>query len=225
MPTRERTSVSAGLPVPAPLPSLQTAFSRRAALFGAVTATGFLAAAGTSALGQGSATTTASPSALDPIDATLIACAGRTVALVRRLDRVLELRADAEDVIDRWNFANKPEAPDLPKARSSMVVTDVSTATHRIMQFSEPLDDGDQGQGEADLLAYREAREAHKRAVADKVAQSRVPHLSKLFERTQKRLIRSVEQLTDMQPGSPGRARRQSLGSCCARRDRQRRGR
>ncbi len=40
MSTRDRTSVPAGLPVPAPLPSLQTAFSRRAALFGAVTATG-----------------------------------------------------------------------------------------------------------------------------------------------------------------------------------------
>ncbi len=140
------------------------------------------------------------PSALGPIDATVIACTGRTVALVRRLDRALELRADAEEVIDRWDFANKPEVPDLPKARSRMVVTDLSTATHRIMQFSEPLDDGDQEPGEADLLAYREAREAHKRAVADKMAQSRVPHLSKLFERTQKRLIRSVERLTEMQP-------------------------
>ncbi len=200
MSTRDRTSMPAGLPVPAPLPSLQTAFSRRAALFGAVTATGFLAAAGTSALGQGSATT-ASPSALDPIDATLIACAGRTVALVRRLDRVLELRADAEDVIDRWNFANLPDEPVLPKARSRMEVTDLSTATHRIMQFSEPLDNDTQG--ETDLLAYKAAREAHKQAVADKLTQSRVPHLSKLFERTQKRLIRSVEQLTDMQPGSP----------------------
>ncbi len=69
MKTRSRGNASglpdAALPVPAPLPSLPTAFSRRAALFGAVTATGFLAAAGTSALDQGSATT-ASPPAIDP---------------------------------------------------------------------------------------------------------------------------------------------------------------
>ena len=35
--------------MPAPLPSLPTAFSRRAALFGAVTAPGFLGAAGAAA--------------------------------------------------------------------------------------------------------------------------------------------------------------------------------
>ena len=49
----------------APLPSLPTAFSRRAALFGAVSATGFLAAAGASALAKGDAAA-ALPSALDP---------------------------------------------------------------------------------------------------------------------------------------------------------------
>ncbi len=126
-------------------------------------------------------------------------------------------------MIDRWNFANLPDAPVLPKARSRMVVTDVSTATHRIMQFSEPLDNDTQG--ETDLLAYKAAREAHKQAVADKLTQSRVPHLSKLFERTQKTphpLRRATHRHA---AGLAGRARRQSLGARCARGDRQRRGR
>ena len=54
-----------------PLPSLPTAFSRRAALFGAVTATGFLGTAGAAAMGKGYARHT--PSTLAPADARLVA--------------------------------------------------------------------------------------------------------------------------------------------------------
>ncbi len=65
MPTHERIPAPVDLPAPVPLPSLPTAFSRRAALFGAVASTGFLAAAGASALAQGEIVTTL-PSPLDP---------------------------------------------------------------------------------------------------------------------------------------------------------------
>lgn len=141
------------------------------------------------------------PSALNPADAALIDFAGRTVALARRQEQVARQRGDAQGVIDEWDFANRPDEPEVRRARSRMVTTDLSTATHRIMQFSEPLDDGD-AQGEAELLAFKEARQAHKRAVADKVAQSRVPYLTKLSDRMWSRLIRSVEQLTDMRPST-----------------------
>ena len=197
---RDRTLVPAALPALAPLPSLPAAFSRRAALFGAVTATGFLAAAGSSAMGQG-VTTTVAPPALDPADAALIDFAGRTVALAHLQERVANKKADAEAVIDRWDFANKPAVPEIPEARSRVVATDLSTATHRIMQFSEPLNDGD-AQVEADLRAYKEARKAHKLAVEDKVAQSRVPYLTKLSDRMWSRLIRAIKLLTDMQPST-----------------------
>ena len=53
---------------PAPLPDLPTAFSRRTALFGAVSATGFLAVAAAATMGQGVPTAQAVP-ALDPADA------------------------------------------------------------------------------------------------------------------------------------------------------------
>ena len=61
---RERSPMPAALPAPAPLPSLQTAFSRRAAMFGAVTATGFLGAAGAAAMATGPVHYTSS--GLDP---------------------------------------------------------------------------------------------------------------------------------------------------------------
>ena len=188
------------LPSPAPLPSLTSALSRRVALFGAVSATGFLAAAGASAVAKGEVVTTP-PSTLDPTDAVLIDFAGRTVALARRQECVANQRADAEAVIDRWSFANRPAVPEAPKVPSRMVATDLSTATHRIMQFSEPLDDGD-AQAEADLFAFKEARNAHKRAVADMTAQSQVPYLTKLSDRMWNRLIRAIERLTDMQPST-----------------------
>ena len=200
MQKRDRTLVPAGLPVPAPLPSLTSALSRRAALFGAVASTGFLAAAGAPSLAKGEAIT-ALPSALNPADAALIDFAGRTVALAHLQERVANKKADAKAVIDRWDFANKPAVPEIPEGRSRVVATDLSTATHRIMQFSEPLDDGD-AQVEADLFAFREARNAHKRAVADMTAQSRVPYLTKLSNRMWNRLIRAIERLTDMQPST-----------------------
>ncbi len=194
MQSRDRTLVPVAISAPVPLPSLSSAFSRRRAVFGAVAATGFLATAGASAMANGT------PPIVNPADAALIEFASRTVALARRQDAVLRQRIDAESAIDQWNFANSPDEPEMPKARSRMVITDLSTATHRIMQFSDPLDGDDGAQGEADLLAYKEACKAHKRAVADKMAQSRVPYLTKLADRMWQRLIRSVERLTDMQP-------------------------
>ena len=68
MHSRERTHMPAALPAIAPLPSLPTAFSRRAALFGSMAATGFLAAAGATAMAKGGVVTT-----LPSADAQLVA--------------------------------------------------------------------------------------------------------------------------------------------------------
>ena len=84
MQTRDRSPTPATPPSPAPLPSLPTAFSRRAALFGAVTATGFLGAAGTAALGQGMGITPI-PST-GPADARLAALADAYEDLDRQCD-------------------------------------------------------------------------------------------------------------------------------------------
>ena len=89
------------LPAPVPLPSLPTAFSRRAALFGAVTATGFLGTAATAALGQGMGITPI-PSALDPADARLVELA----ALYEDLDR----QCDAHNEAYRGRVSKTSEA-------------------------------------------------------------------------------------------------------------------
>ena len=67
---RERSPSAIALPIPTPLPSLTSALSRRAALFGAVTSTGVLVGSASSALSlsAGIETDQASPAA----DATLI---------------------------------------------------------------------------------------------------------------------------------------------------------
>ena len=85
MQKRDRTPVPTALSAIAPLPSLPTAFSRRAALFGAVTATGFLGAAGTAALGKGDAAT-AGPSVLTPADARLVELADAYEDIDRQCD-------------------------------------------------------------------------------------------------------------------------------------------
>ena len=194
MHSRERTLAPGDLPAPAPLPSLTAAFSRRNAIFGAL-AIGTGAAAGEIAA-------LALPAILPkPADAELVEFAARTVALARRHEHVESQRNDAQGLIDRWDFANRPEAPELPEPRSRMVVTDLSTATHRIMQFADPLDDGD-AQREAELLAYKEARHAHKQAVADKVAASGVPSMTELSDSIWQDLIHAVEQLADMKPAT-----------------------
>ena len=77
---RDRTLMPVGLPAPAPLPSLTSALSRRAALFGAVTATGFLTAAGASVLAKGEVVTTL-PSGLDPADARFVELQRTAMAL------------------------------------------------------------------------------------------------------------------------------------------------
>ena len=90
MQKRDRTPVPTALPAVAPLPSLPTAFSRRAALFGAVTATGYLGAAGTAALGQGMGVTPI-PSALNPADARLVALADAYEDIDRQCDAHYEV--------------------------------------------------------------------------------------------------------------------------------------
>ena len=98
MHSRERTPVPGGLPAPAPLPSLTSALSRRAALFGAVASTGFLAAAGASAMGQGMVIT-AIPPALDPADARLVALADELEALERTCN-AFPCKGDDDPVFD-----------------------------------------------------------------------------------------------------------------------------
>ena len=180
----------AALPAPAPLPSLTSAFSRRNAIFGAL------------AIGTGAAAGEIAALALPvkPVDADLIEFAARAVALAQRHEEAESQRNDAQAEVDRWDFANKPKAPEAPEPRSRMVVTNLSTATHRIMQFADPLDDGDAE--EAELLAFKEARQAHKRAVADKVAASGVPSMTRLSDRLWQDLIHAVERLADMKPST-----------------------
>ena len=61
---RERLPVPAGLlPAPAHLPSLQTAFSRRAAIFGAAASTGLLAGSAARSVGALKSEETPTPSA------------------------------------------------------------------------------------------------------------------------------------------------------------------
>lgn len=67
-----------GLPVPAPLPSISSALSRRAALFGAVTVAGVTAVAAVPAMAQAGA--------LSPNDTRLVALADAYEALDRRCD-------------------------------------------------------------------------------------------------------------------------------------------
>ena len=189
----ECTLAPGALPAPAPLPSLSAALSRRNALFGAL-AIGTGAAAGELAA-------MALPSILPtPFDAELIEFAGRTVALAQRHEHVESQRNDAQAEIDRWDFANKPKAPELPNLYSRAVASDLSTATHHVVQYSVPLDESD-AQAAASV-AFKEARRAHKAAVADKVAQSSVPSMTKLSDSIWQQLIRSVEQLADMKPST-----------------------
>lgn len=138
---------------------------------------------------------------LDPADAVLIDFAGRTVALAQRHEEVESQRNDAQGEIDKWDFANKPETPELPEPRSRMVATDLSTATHRIMQFAEPIEDGD-AQVEDALLAYKEARKAHKQAVSAKLAASSVPSLAKLSDSLWQQVVHTVKRLADMEPST-----------------------
>lgn len=105
--TRDRTLVPAAyLPAPAPLPSLTSAFSRRAALFGTVSATGFLAASGVVALAKGDATA-AFTSALDPTD-------DRLVALVNELQTgaVALVALSKSDPRDCYDIPGYPAAED-----------------------------------------------------------------------------------------------------------------
>lgn len=90
---RECPRVPTGrLPSPVPLPSLQAAFSRRAAIFGAAAASGALA---------GSAARALTPSATD--DARLIALAEELDALLDRAAYALAPVHDEEDQTRRLN--------------------------------------------------------------------------------------------------------------------------
>ena len=94
--SRERPRSAIALPMPAPLPPLTSALSRRAALFGAVTATGALAGSAASALGlpAGVATVEASPAA----DAALIAEANAFRSLCARENQAWhDLSEDDQD--------------------------------------------------------------------------------------------------------------------------------
>ena len=105
---RDRTLVPHG---GAPLPSLTSAFSRRAALFGAVAST----AAGASAMGQGMVIT-AIPPALDPADARLVAMADELEALERTCN-AFPCKGDDDPVFDDLAAGFEPleeEIADIP---------------------------------------------------------------------------------------------------------------
>ena len=117
--------------------------------------------------------------------------------------RVRNSMADAQTSIDRWDFANKPQEPRAPRVPSRTAVVDLSTPTHRVMQWSEPREpDPAQVAIDAAYDDYRVACEAHRRAVEVRVAGSRVPRLEKLADRMCGRLIRDVDRLADMRPST-----------------------
>ena len=116
-----------GLPPPAPLPGLVGAFSRRAALFGAVTATGFLAASapnlvaaiGGGATGSVDARLEAIADELHALDA---ACDAHASAYRSRKTDASE--AEIDEIVSRYNPLEE-EMADLPAASLAGVLAKV----------------------------------------------------------------------------------------------------
>ncbi len=100
---RERSPSAIALPTPAPLPSLTSALSRRAALFGAVASTGALAGSTSSALGLPAGVGTApAASALAANDARLVAIEAELLDIDRQAN-ALDVDAPGYDaLIDRY---------------------------------------------------------------------------------------------------------------------------
>ena len=108
------------------------------------------------------------------LDAELIDLATRTVALARHQQEVDYQATAAQGEIDRWNFANRPAVPVLPE----LIEIDALVAASR---------------------GFHEAREAHKRGVADRAAASNAPSLIALSNRLWQDLIHSVGRLAEME--------------------------
>lgn len=168
--------------LPPELPSLTSAFSRRRALFGAMTA--------------GVASVVALPVMAAPVaaDAEIIDLAGQIKQLCIECDRLSDQRATIDDRV-MTEGPRRPEPPPKPPSRTNIINRD--TATERVMVVSFQLDP------DPAEMKWERARDAAKQAFdRDRIAMQQrlgLPEVCGRLDRNWMRLQQSAADLAEME--------------------------